>query len=93
MCRLARAAARSAEPEPLTDQAIEQLMYALGDLGAVIWNADPTEKGTHLRELELWLTYQPGRHLVHTTSTSVVSALANRMSRPCPARIPPSWRS
>jgi site-specific DNA recombinase len=67
---LARAAARPASNGmPLTEDAIQQIIQALGDIRDIIQDADPAAKARIYNQLELRLTYQPGKNLVHTQAT------------------------
>ncbi len=63
---LARAAARpAAHGTPLTEDAIQQIVQALGDIRDVIQSADPASKARIYNQLELRLTYQAGENRVH----------------------------
>jgi site-specific DNA recombinase len=64
----AAALARQARPQtgtPLTEQGIQQIIQALGDIRDIIQNADPAAKARIYNRLELRLTYQPAQHCVH----------------------------
>lgn len=61
---LARQARRQASGTPLTEQRIQQIIQALGDIRDVIQNADPATKARIYSRLELRLTYQPAQHRV-----------------------------
>jgi site-specific DNA recombinase len=63
---LARAAARpAANGTPLTEDAIQQIVPALGDIRDIIQGTDPASKARIYNRLELRLTYQSGKNLVH----------------------------
>ncbi|HLQ55259.1 MAG TPA: hypothetical protein VK162_13435, partial [Streptosporangiaceae bacterium] len=63
---LARAAARpAANGQPLTEDTIQRIVQALGDIRDLIQSADPAGKARIYNQLELRLTYQPGKNLVH----------------------------
>ncbi len=62
---LARQARPQASGTPLTEQSIQQIIQALGDIRNVIQNADPATKARIYSRLELRLTYQPAQHRVH----------------------------
>jgi site-specific DNA recombinase len=63
---LARATARpAAHGTPLTEDAIQQIIQALGDIRDVIRSADAASKARIYNQLELRLTYQPGQNRVH----------------------------
>jgi hypothetical protein len=62
---LARAAKPTASSAPLTEQRIQQIIQALGDIRDVIQNADAASKACIYNRLELRLTYQPGHNRVH----------------------------
>jgi site-specific DNA recombinase len=63
---LARATARPATAgTPLTEETIQQIAQALGDIRDIIHTADPASKARIYNQLELRLTYQPGQNQVH----------------------------
>jgi site-specific DNA recombinase len=62
---LARAATRTTIGSPLTEPAIEHIIQALGDIRKVIKHADPVAKASIYNKLQLRLTYQPGKDLIH----------------------------
>jgi site-specific DNA recombinase len=63
---LARATARPAATDAaLTEDAIQQIVHALGDIRDVIQGADAASKARIYNQLELRLTYQPGENRVH----------------------------
>lgn len=63
---LARATARpAAHGTPLTEDAIQQIIQALGDIRDVIRRADAASKARIYNQLELRLTYQPSESRVH----------------------------
>ena len=63
---LARAAAQPARPSAaITEEAIQHIVLALGDIRDVIQNADAPSKARIYGQLQLRLTYEPGQRLVH----------------------------
>ena len=60
------ARARLATPRaPMTREQITSVVTALGDILAVLADADPADKAEIYGQLGLRLTYQPGRRIVH----------------------------
>jgi site-specific DNA recombinase len=55
----------AAHGTPLTEDAIQQIIQALGDIRDVIRSADAASKARIYNQLELRLTYQPGQNRVH----------------------------
>jgi hypothetical protein len=51
----------AANGQPLTEEAIQQIIQALGDIRDLIQGADPDGKARIYNQLELRLTYQPAK--------------------------------
>jgi site-specific DNA recombinase len=61
---LARAAKPHTSGTPLSEQAIQKIIEALGDIRDIITSADPASKARIYTRLNLRLTYQPGQRRV-----------------------------
>jgi site-specific DNA recombinase len=61
---------RPVEPQPrMTREEIQSMVAALGDVRAVLADADPREKGDVYRRLGLRLTYRPGDRTVRAETS------------------------